>query len=535
MDIGIKGIAGLFTALCLSLTGLTVFADENEPAVPELSDSSVQSVESTADEADSLPAGQESAEPKPAGAVVVSKTMTSAVVRITPVEGAVKYELINDGKRAVIKTLTPEEAYEEITLTGLIPQFCQPIRVRAYFEDGSSRITEKFNITTHGIKKATDLTVFDRSHSMTSKCSASLKWTRSPGVDGYIIYDSATDEELMRISGDTTTKARLSGLVTGSDLRVYVRSYVISDGKVYTGVTSNRTWIHCFPQNTALNVTSYNTNSISFTLDRSTGADGYYVYLSSDGRSFSKVLTLEGSDNTKGVIRGLSEKTPYYVKAAAYHRFSNNTCLSSCTGVKKVTTAEYRTVTAKGNIYPQAGYGEQILGTVPAGKKVLYFGQTGRWMKIRVGGVNGYIYNKAFGVTSNAALSQDMGVYVDDMLFESGTRPGDICTYVSENFYYIDKTGREKSRDQKAYEMLLLRCGSCYYYGALCDYMLERAGYQHRLIIGQSGFGEHSYNEYVTSAGTLYLDACPFIPYNGVVFYDWTWEQVKANRPGYTK
>lgn len=568
----ISAVVAAMTALCISTTAVSVtaFADEDgsavsesaveETAVTERSDSSEADESSVGDssseetssaeetegsssvadefEADESVSAEDTArrsDELPKKAQVLSKTMTTAVVRITPKEGAVRYELYSRKQDRIVKEVTAEEAQGDILLTELIPQYSQPIKVTTYFEDGTSMVTESFNVTTSGIKKATDLTVYDRTHSMTEKCSASLKWTRSPGVDGYIVCDAQTNEEITRVSGEYNTSVTLKGLETGSDKRVYIQAYVNSYGKEYRGLTSNRTWIHCFPQNTTMTVTSYNTESITVSLTHSKGADGYYLYCSTDGKDFYKAATLVGEDNLKGKITGLSPLTTYYIKAVPYRKYSNIEYLGSYTVVKTLTTAEYKTTTCETVIYPSAAYGETTIGTVPNGKKVLYFGAVGRWAKIRVGGVDGYIYNKSLGVTSNGTLTGDMEAYIDDLLFDIGPTPKNICLWVNTHCYYMNKGKGGKDRDKLAYEMFLYRYGSCYYYSAACDYMLERAGYSHKMIIGQSGYGEHGYNEYVTSKGTLYLDACPFNVWNCVPFYDWTWEQVKAARPGYTK
>ncbi len=269
------------------------------------------------------------------------------------------------------------------------------------------------------------------------------------------------------------------------------------------------------------------------------GTVGYQVLysttsdFSSNVHSYTSTALDDLSENFSKVPRA---GETWYVKVRSFFTRDgnkNSTRYGNYSAVKKIRTIE-RTAktTAYAQLYGQAGYSPKSIGSVYSGTSVNIISQNGRWYYIEVGGKEGWIYNKALGVSANTAggiTEGNVAVYCDDLLFGIGTSAKAIQNYVHSRVYYAHMGVPTASRDGLAAYALAYRRGACYYYSATCDLLLERAGYVHRIVKGHSTTGEHHWNLYLTDNGWRYLDSCPFIDY-GTGFYDFTGDQVRNIR-----
>ena len=72
---------------------------------------------------------------------------------------------------------------------------------------------------------------------------------------------------------------------------------------------------------------------------------------------------------------------------------------------------------------------------------------------------------------------------------------------------------------------------SCYYYSALADLLLERAGYDHKIIRGKQYGEEHNWNSYKRPTDTqwVYMETVPYTNYGRKLGYGFTESFMKAN------
>ncbi|MBR6872522.1 MAG: hypothetical protein IKN17_03335 [Ruminococcus sp.] len=270
------------------------------------------------------------------------------------------------------------------------------------------------------------------------------------------------------------------------------------------------------------------------------GAVGYQVLYSTTSDFSDNVHSYTSTD-----LNDLTErfsKVPavgetWYVKVRSFITKDgtvNSTRYGNYSAVKSVYTkvADYKTTTANAQLYANAAFSPTSLGTVAAGSKAEILTQSGRWYKVSVNGSVGWLYNKAFGVTANVTgrlTASTVGIRADDIIFDIGTTPSAIMNYSITKVYYRASAAPTGTRDDTAAEALTTMFGACYQHAAVCDLLLEHAGYQHIIIEGRSTSGEHNWNAYKTPNGWRYLDSTSFVVYPQG-FADFTSKQVKTIR-----
>ncbi len=272
----------------------------------------------------------------------------------------------------------------------------------------------------------------------------------------------------------------------------------------------------------------------------SPGTVGYQVYYSTSSDFSSNVHSYTSTDlndleeNFSSVPK--SGET-WYVKVRSFCTASGTKTgmrYGDYSAVQSIHVIDYLAkTTKKTELYANAAFSPSSLGSVPAGSTVSIIGATGCWFKAEFGGKTGYIYNKAFGVAANVTgtvTEANVKTYADDIIFDIGTSAKAICSYVHNLIWYTHTAVPTVGRDGLAAYAFNYRRGACYYYAATTDILLERAGYEHKLVKGRSTTGEHHWSMYrTTGTGWLYLDSCPFIVYPSG-FYDFTGYQVQTIR-----
>ena len=269
------------------------------------------------------------------------------------------------------------------------------------------------------------------------------------------------------------------------------------------------------------------------------GTVGYQVLYST---------TSDFSDNvhsyTSTVLNDLTEnfsKVPragetWYVKVRSFFTrdgLATSTRYGNYSAVKSITTAnETKNITKAANVYSTAAFSQSPIGSVSAGTAVSILSQSGRWYKISYGALTGWVYNKAFGVTSNASgkLNETtVHAFADDVIFDIGTSAKAINQYVMSHVRYAHLAAPITERDGTAAYAFTYHQAACYHFAAAADILLEHAGYTHKIVKGHSTTDTHHWNIYMTPGGWRYMDTTPFIVYPSG-FYDFTGDQVKTIR-----
>ena len=269
------------------------------------------------------------------------------------------------------------------------------------------------------------------------------------------------------------------------------------------------------------------------------GTVGYQVLYSTTSDFSDNVhsyTSIDLNDLSENFSKVPKEGETWYVKVRSFYTKDGKTTSTrygNYSEVKSVTTAtDQKKTSVFALIYKDAAFSPDAIGYVASGTSVNVLAQSGRWYKISTGGITGWVYNKAFGVTSNITgkvTEANVGIYADDVIFSIGTTPKAIMNYVITNVKYAHLAAPTVGRDGRAAYAFAYRQGACYYYAAASDILLEHAGYEHKIVVGRSTSGEHNWNIYKTANGWRYLDSTPFIVYPSG-FYDFTGDQVKTIR-----
>jgi hypothetical protein len=187
--------------------------------------------------------------------------------------------------------------------------------------------------------------------SSASSTSLNLKWSDNTNRElGYKIErstDGSNFSQVATLSGSATSYTN-TGLSSGKKYYYRVRAYNEYGNSSYTntasattgsssssGGTSSGSTLTIPPAApTSLSLSSPSSTSIKLTWrDNSVREDGYKIYRSTDGSSFSQVATV-GASVTSYTNSGLSSSKKYYYKVTAYNEYGN----SSYTNTASLTT-----------------------------------------------------------------------------------------------------------------------------------------------------------------------------------------------------
>ena len=269
------------------------------------------------------------------------------------------------------------------------------------------------------------------------------------------------------------------------------------------------------------------------------GTVGYQVLYSTTADFSDNVHSYTSTalnDLTENFSRVPRAGETWYIKVRSFFTRdgkATSTRYGNYSAVRSITTAvETKKVTKAAGVYSQAAFSRYPLGTVSAGTTVNILSQSGRWYKISYGSLTGWVYNKAFGVTSNASgrLNETtVHAYADDVIFDIGTSAGAINHYVMSHVGYAHLAAPVTNRDGTAAYAFTYRQAACYHFAAAADILLEHAGYVHKIVKGHSTTDTHHWNIYMTANGWRYMDTTPFIVYPSG-FYDFTADQVRNIR-----
>lgn len=196
----------------------------------------------------------------------------------------------------------------------------------------------------------------------TSVDSALIRWKKISTATGYIVrlYNSQTGgyDDMAKVSGDS---CRIKNLVAGKKYIFAVKTYIIIGTKEYQSQQSEIIVSVKVPKVQNLKASAVTKNSVKLSWSKVTGADRYEVYMSTNGKSWSRRATVTTASYT---VKSLKSNKKYYFKVRAV----DGTAKGSFSSGKSATTLLST---------PKA--------TLSAGKKNL----TVKWNK--VSGASGYV------------------------------------------------------------------------------------------------------------------------------------------------
>lgn len=171
------------------------------------------------------------------------------------------------------------------------------------------------------------------SMSKATTSTVTLKWTKSVGATGYVIYVLNTANNTYKKVG-TSTKNTFTAkkLKAGSNYTYQIYSYVKVGSKTYKSNAAVQCVAGTQPSKTAIKkITSVN-GSATLILKTSKGAEGYEIYTSSSKKGKFKLAT--STSSTQATVSGLKVKKTTYFKVRAYRTVAGVRVYGAYTSVK---------------------------------------------------------------------------------------------------------------------------------------------------------------------------------------------------------
>lgn len=297
--------------------------------------------------------------------VKASPNYNSIKLTWSKVSGASGYEIqvYSSKKWKAYKTASKNT----ITISKLKLGTTYQYRIRAYKTVSKKKVYGDFSSTI----KATPTLKAPSSFVLkgVSTSSLTLSWSAVDGAKGYEVYNASTKKWT-----NTKTKRSLTvkKLKAGTKYGFIVRAY---SGK-YDGTKTKTLSFYTTPSApSGLKVSKAAATTLDVSWSKVTGAAGYQVQYSTDGKKWT---SLSGTAKTTATIKSLKSATKYYVRVRAYVKNSN---------VKDISATSYGAYSSKLTAY-----------TAPAApSSITYSGITAGTVTISwktVSGATGYeVYN----------------------------------------------------------------------------------------------------------------------------------------------
>lgn len=268
---------------------------------------------------------------KVTGLKLTGSTTVNLSYSWSKVDGATKYHLYitNVGRGTSFeKYVTTNSA----TLNNLTEGNQYSVKVRAYvggWKEYSEAVKNKtLTGKTSGVKVTS-----------CQSTTASLKWSKTPYADGYIVYRLTNGKytKFKTVKGGSTLSVKLTGLTAGMANRFRVAAYV---DNYRAGAMSGYVTAKTFPQKvTGVKLTPTST-TIKVSWSKVGGyADGYRVSFARD-KAFKDVIatkTVEGQSKLTYTGKNLTKGRSYYVRVRAYKKIGDKTFYGTWSDVIKTT------------------------------------------------------------------------------------------------------------------------------------------------------------------------------------------------------
>ena len=280
------------------------------------------------------------------------KAVSSSVVRLawtnnTTADGYI-IEMYSDGKWTRIAKLTSNST-TEYRVTGLEAVTTYKFRIRSYNMDGSKALYSGY-----GYISATTNPSAVSNLKLKGRAADALRfgWAKNTTSDGYIVemYSGTKWTRIAKITSNSTTEYRKSGLMPSTKYKFRIKAYVIEGSTVaYSGyvaisATTNPSMV------SNLKLKGRAADALRFGWTKNTTADGYIVEMYKNGK-WVRVSKITSNGTTEYRKSGLAAGTLYkfrvrsykmHGKIALYSRYSEaeaRTNPSKVSGLKVKATA----------------------------------------------------------------------------------------------------------------------------------------------------------------------------------------------------
>ena len=162
-----------------------------------------------------------------------------------------------------------------------------------------------------------------------SNSAIKLTWTKASDVTGYYVYRSTDGKKYSKIKTlkASTTAYTNTSLTAGQKYYYSIASYkntstgAVAIGPKSSAINITTTSSSSVPTPSNLKVAEYSNSAIKLTWTKASDVTGYYVYRSTDGKTYSKIKTLTAYTTTY-TNTSLTAGQKYYYSIASYKNTS---------------------------------------------------------------------------------------------------------------------------------------------------------------------------------------------------------------------
>ncbi len=169
--------------------------------------------------------------------------------------------------------------------------------------------------------------------------SLTVSWTKVASANGYVIdiYKDGKWSQLAKITSNATTSYKATGLNVGTTYKFRIKSYATNGTlTIYSTYSSAISGVPAISAPTNLTMTNRGTDFISVRWDKNADADGYMVYVYTNG-SWLCVKTLTSNSAVSNRINGLESGTIYKIAVKSYKTVNGTRYVSGTTTISAVT------------------------------------------------------------------------------------------------------------------------------------------------------------------------------------------------------
>ena len=226
-------------------------------------------------------------------------------------------EIYKDGAWTRAGKITTDST-TDFKVTGLKASTFYKFRVRAYKMSGNTAVYSDYGTT---LTARTNPSVI-KGAKLAGRAADALRisWDRNTSADGYIveIYKDGAWSRAGKITTDSTTDFRVTGLKASTVYKLRVRAYKMSGTAAYYGNYSAEVTARTNPSVIkGAKLAGRAADALRISWERNTSADGYIVEIYKDG-AWSRAGKITTDSTTDFRVTGLKASTVYKLRVRAY-------------------------------------------------------------------------------------------------------------------------------------------------------------------------------------------------------------------------
>ena len=248
-------------------------------------------------------------------------------------------EIYKDGAWARAGKITTDST-TDFKVTGLKASTFYKFRVRAYKMSGNTAVYSDYGTT---LTARTNPSVI-KGEKLAGRAADALRisWERNTSADGYIVevYKDGAWSRAGKITTDSTTDFRVTGLKASTVYKLRVRAYKMSGTVAYYGNYSAEVTARTNPSvMTGVKIGGTAKDALRINWSKNTSAQGYIVEMAQNGK-WVRVAKITDNSTTTFRKAGLAKNTSYRFRVCAYHMSGSTPLYGTYVSVSGKTAAK---------------------------------------------------------------------------------------------------------------------------------------------------------------------------------------------------